>query len=136
MSRYLLDTNICIYLMRQVPLSVVERFEQCRWGDIRISAITLAELQSGANQYSADPSRIQRIIHELTDWVPVLPFDTMAAEQYGLLYQRVRSRKRDALDRLIAAHAIASNRILVTNNEDDFRDYPGLVVENWVDPAG
>jgi len=128
---YMLDTNICIYLMRQTPPAVVQRFEQCRHGDICISAITLAELQGGANAYSADQSRIQDVITRLLERVPALPFDSDAAFHYGRLYQAVKERRRDALDRLIAAHALASGCTLVTNNEADFKDYPGLKLENW-----
>ena len=64
--------------------------------------------------------------------IPVLPFTEAAAEQFGILRAAIRDRRRDALDRLIAAHAIAAGTVLVTNNEDDFRDYPGLQLENWV----
>lgn len=130
---YMLDTNICIYLMRQTPPTVVRRFEQCRYGDICISAITLAELQAGASAYSPDPSRIQHSIERLIELVPALPFGDSAAQQYGKLSQAIKGRRRDALDRLIAAHALASDCTLVTNNMADFKDYSGLKVENWVD---
>src|SRR5690606_40449759 len=125
-------TNICIYLMRATPPAVVQRFEQCRYGDICISAITLAELQAGLHASSADPARIQHTLDRLTELVPALPFDADAAQRYGLLYQAVRDRRRDALDRLIAAHAVACDCTLVTNNVADFKGYPGLRVENWV----
>jgi len=64
--------------------------------------------------------------------IRVLPFTEHAAVQYGVLRAAVRDRRRDALDRLMAAHAIADGAVLVTNNQADFRDYPGLQVENWV----
>lgn len=130
--RYMLDTNICIYLMRQTPPTVVKRFEACSYGDICMSAITLAELQCGVKSSSTDPSRIQKIIDRLIDLVPVLPFEETAAQAYGGLFQAIKNRRRDALDRLIAAHALAAGCVLITNNEADFIDYPGLFVENWV----
>jgi tRNA(fMet)-specific endonuclease VapC len=61
-----------------------------------------------------------------------VPFDTDAAESYGVLAAALRDRRRDALDRLIAGHAVSLGITLVTNNVADFRDYPGLVIENWV----
>lgn len=66
--------------------------------------------------------------------IPVLPFGTSAAEHDGVLHAAVRNRRRDALDRLIAAHALAVDAVLVTDSEVDFRDYPGLTVENWGSP--
>jgi tRNA(fMet)-specific endonuclease VapC len=64
--------------------------------------------------------------------VPALPFDNEAAANYGIIRAAVLDRKRDALDRLIAAHAVSLSLTLVTNNEADFKDYPGLSLENWV----
>lgn len=98
-----------------------------------MSAITLAELQAGVSTSSADPSRLQQVIERLKELLVVLPFDDAAAFRYGNLYQAIRDRRRDALDRLIAAHAVSAECVLVTNNEQDFRDYPGLRVENWLD---
>lgn len=131
--RYMLDTNICIYLMRQSPPAVVRRFEAASHGDICMSAITLAELRCGVRSSSADPSRLQQVIERLKKLLVLLPFDDAAAFSYGNLYQAIRDRRRDALDRLIAAHAISAECVLVTNNEQDFRDYPGLTIENWLD---
>lgn len=131
--RYMLDTNICIYLMRRVPPSVVARFERCSYGDLCMSAITLAELQCGISRCSGDPSRVAEIIDKLLAYVPALPFDQAAAGRYGEIYPAVRERRRDALDRLIAAHALAAGCTLVTNNVADFLDYPGLSVENWLE---
>ena len=62
----------------------------------------------------------------------MLPFDAESADAYGVLRAAVRDRKRDALDRLIASHAVSQALVLVTNNEADFKSYPGLAVENWV----
>lgn len=130
--RYMLDTNICIYLMRGVPPSVVARFAQFTQGDLCLSTITLAELRSGVSRRGDDRSRVEAVINRLLELVPALPFDSLAAESYGRIWQAARSRRRDALDRLIAAHALAADCALVTNNEADFCDYPGLRVENWL----
>lgn len=131
--RYMLDTNICIYLMRRVPPAVVARFEQCSHGDVCMSAITLAELQCGVSQRSDDRSRVSAMVERLLDYVPALPFEHTAAAHYGQIYQAVRDRRRDALDRLIAANALATDCILVTNNVADFCGYPGLRIENWLE---
>ena len=68
----------------------------------------------------------------LQGFIPVMPFDIDAALRYGELAAAVPERRKDALDRLIAAHALSLAVVLVTNNEADFKSYPGLQVENWV----
>ncbi|MEJ7688641.1 MAG: PIN domain-containing protein [Variovorax sp.] len=100
-----------------------------------MSVVTLAELRRGVSQRGDDTGRVAASIDRLLTFMPLLAFDAGAAIEYGELYQAVRDRRRDALDRLIAAHAIASACVLVTNKEADFRDYPGLAVENCVAPA-
>lgn len=129
--RYMLDTNICIYLMRHHPPGVVQRFAQCDYGDVVMSSITLAELRFGA-LVSPQRAKEDRALAGLIEDVPALPFEERAAKAYAAVRAAVRERRRDALDRLIAAHAIAADCVLVTNNEADFRDYPGLRLENWV----
>ena len=136
--RYLLDTNICIHLMDAHPPHLVERFRQTPIGALLISVVTYAELRHGIERYSAqDPDRFaaEQALRNLLTLMPVLPFDQSAAESYGVLAAAVRDRRRDALDRLIAAHCVSLDATLITNNETDFRDYPGLKVENWVHPA-
>jgi tRNA(fMet)-specific endonuclease VapC len=129
--RYMLDTNICIYLMRHHPPEVIQRFAQCDYGDVVMSSITLAELRFGA-RVSPQRAKEDRALAGLIEDVPALPFEERAADAYAAVRAAVRERRRDALDRLIAAHAIAADCVLVTNNEADFRDYPGLRLENWV----
>jgi tRNA(fMet)-specific endonuclease VapC len=130
--RYMLDTNICIYLMRHQPPEVAERFARCIYGEVVMSVVTLAELKCGVSERGEDRSRVAATIERLTGLVPPLALDEDASDQYAQLYKAVRDRRRDALDRLIAAHALAADCVLVTNNEADFRDYPGLRLENWV----
>src|SRR5688500_785082 len=129
---YMFDTNICIYLMRQHPPEVVKRFALMGYGDIVISAISFAELRYGIERHPESNAVAERALAALIQDIPVLPFEGTAAVSYGVLRSAVRSRQRDALDRLIAAHAVSLSLTLVTNNEADFLDYPGLAIENWV----
>lgn len=130
--RYMLDTNICIYLMKAHPPEVLARLLQLDHGDVVMSIITYAELRVGLEGLGSSRAQNERALHLLTSDIPVLPFDEAAAERYGVQRAAVRDRRRDALDRLIAAHATSLGLTLITNNEADFRDYPGLLVENWV----
>ena len=131
--QYLLDTNICIYLMRERPPEVAEHFAALRVGDVVMSAVTCAELHHGVERCSGAQQRAaDQALGRLVELVPVLPFDRRAAEAYGRLAAAAPGGRRDALDRLIAAHALSVEATLVTNNERGFRGYPGLKVENWV----
>jgi tRNA(fMet)-specific endonuclease VapC len=130
--RYMVDTNICIYLMRQHPPEVAARFAQLSYGEVVMSAITLAELKCGVDERGPDQSRVTSIVDQLVSLVPSLPFDDSAAEAYAALHRTAPARRRDALDRLIASHAVAAECVLVTNNPSDFKQYPSLVLENWV----
>lgn len=132
MQRYMLDTNICIYLMKHQPTSVANRLARQRVGDVIISAITFAELQFGVLA-SKDPAGHRTHLTDLVESIPVMPFDADSATAYGPIRYATRERKRDQLDKLIAAHARALNAILVTNNVRDFSVYPTLQIENWVD---
>jgi tRNA(fMet)-specific endonuclease VapC len=131
MPRYMLDTNMCIYLMTNQPEEVAQRFAQCFVGDVVMSAITYAELEYGV-AVCANRARERRNLAGLIEDIPVLPFDVAAASAYGPIREATRERKKDHLGKLIAAHAVAANVTLVTNNERDFAAYPGLKVENWL----
>lgn len=135
MPRYLLDTNMCIYLMKNQPEEVAQRFAQCDVGDVVMSAITYAELQYGAS-VAADPDQEQANLAELIEDIPVMPFDAPAAIAYGPIRVATRESKKDQLDKLIAAHAVALGVAVVTNNERDFAKYLGVKVENWLKSAG
>ncbi|WP_321797219.1 type II toxin-antitoxin system VapC family toxin [Caballeronia sp. J97] len=132
MPRYLLDTNICIYLMKHQPEPVARRFAQCYVGDVVMSSITYAELQFGVAM-SANPARERTHLASLVELIEVAPFGEDAAAAYGPIRHASRQRNRGALDKLIAAHAVALGVPLVTNNVKDFENYPGLTVENWLD---
>ncbi|WP_197339378.1 type II toxin-antitoxin system VapC family toxin [Ralstonia solanacearum] len=131
MPRFMLDTNMCIYLMKRQPTQVAERFAQCFVGDVVMSAITYAELEYGV-AVSENRARERRNLAALIEDIPVVPFDAAAAEAYGPIREATRDRKKDHLDKLIAAHAVALDVVLVTNNERDFASYPGIKLENWL----
>jgi tRNA(fMet)-specific endonuclease VapC len=129
--KYMLDTNICIYLIRKRPPEVLKRLEQEFEGDVVMSAITYAELRAGLEMKSVDRVRDDAALRALVARIPVQTFDEAGADAYGVARKTLPERRRDAMDRLIAAHAVSLDLVLVTNNEADFRDYPGLVLENW-----
>ena len=132
MPRYLLDTNMCIYLMKNQPEEIARRFAQCYVGDVVMSSITYAELAYGV-AVSANPEREKINLASLIEDIQVIPFDSAAGEAYGPIRLATLEAKKDALDKLIAAHAVSLNAIVVTNNTKDFAKYPGLVVENWIE---
>jgi tRNA(fMet)-specific endonuclease VapC len=136
MARYMLDTNMCIYLMKNQPEEVARRFAECYVGDVVMSAITYAELEYGV-AVSAEPEREQLNLANLIADIHVAPFDGAAAVAYGPIRLATRDSKKDHLDKLIAAHAVALKVTLVTNNLKDFAKYPGVVTENWlIAPVG
>lgn len=134
--RYLLDTNICIYVIRRRPPQVLARFQRCAVGDIGLSTVTLAELQYGVAK-SAFPERNQEALTAFTLPLEILPFDAPAAAAYGPIRATLERQGTPigAMDLLIAAHAVSLGVILVTNNPREFGRVPGLQVENWVDAA-
>ncbi|MFM7632764.1 MAG: type II toxin-antitoxin system VapC family toxin [Betaproteobacteria bacterium] len=127
----MLDTNMCIYLMKNQPVQVADRFAQCYVGEVVMSAITFAELSYGAS-VSADPKRETKNLSSLIEDIPVMPFDQIAGATYGPIRLATRESKKDHLDKLIAAHAKALSVTLVTNNLKDFEKYPGVHAENWL----
>ena len=134
MPRYMLDTSICIYLMKNQPDEVAQRFAQCRVGDVVMSAITYAELEFGvAGSKNAERERAN--LEALVEDIPVAPFDASAGIAYGPIRLATREARADHLDTLIAAHAVALDVTLVTNNPRDFARYPGVAAENWLKPA-
>ncbi|KVD29282.1 type II toxin-antitoxin system VapC family toxin [Burkholderia ubonensis] len=131
MPRYMLDTNMCIYLMKNQPEQAAKRFARYYVGDVVMSAITYAELEYGV-AVCANPDRERRNLAALIEDIPVAPFDVAAARAYGPVREATRERKKDQLDKLIAAHAISLDVVLVTNNERDFASYPAVRLENWL----
>lgn len=121
--RYLLDTNIIVALTIDADEKVVSRAAECDSDDIVTSSIALAEVALGVEQ--GKPPTMEELGAFLEE-VPVLDFDHAAAMEYARL-----PFKRGSFDRLIAAHALSRNLVVVTGNEKDFADVPGLKVENW-----
>lgn len=132
---YMLDTNICIYLAKRRPASLLSRFQTLEQGEAVMSAVTYAELRAGIEMQPANRAHDEKILSLIVSRVPIVSFEEEASVAYGFLRAAIPNRRRDALDRLIAAHALSLGATLVTNNEADFRDYPGLLVENWVTAA-
>lgn len=132
MARYMLDTNMCIYLMKNQPEQVARRFAECYVGDVVISAITYAELEYAVSISDLHTQRRTDLAALIQD-IPVAPFDMAAGVAYGPLRYATRSSQKDHLDKLIASHAISLGLVLVTNNVRDFVKYPGLKVENWLE---
>ena len=127
---YLIDTNIAIHA-RDGTDSVLDKLAE-QEGAVLLSALSLAELQCGLYKNPTFTAIRQARLEVLLRGLLVLPFDAAAARAYGrIIAQCGWARGRD-YDRMIAAHAISSGSILVTNNEVDFRDIPGLSVENWI----
>lgn len=135
MIRYLLDTNICIYIINAKPLAVLERFKLEAIGSIAISSISAAELAYGVAKSGSNKNRaaLEMFLAPLA----VVPFDELAIWQYGQLRTDLEKRGHPIgpMDTMIAAHALAINTTLVTNNTHEFARIEGLRLENWVHSA-
>lgn len=132
MIKYLLDTNICIYLIRRRPEIVLKRIQGLQVSDLGISSITLSELEYGVAK-SRKQEQNKLALTEFLTPIEIMPFDDMAAKHYGELraYLERCGTPIGSLDTLIAAHAVSLQSTLVTNNESEFRRVPGLKIENW-----
>lgn len=133
MLKYLLDTNIVIYVIKRRPLPVLEVFNR-HHGRMAISAITLAELVHGAEK-SSDVSRNIAVVEDFTSRLAVLPYDDKAAWHYGSIRAGLEKAGQPIClnDLHIAAHARGNGLTLVTNNLREFERVPGLLLENWID---
>ena len=130
--RYLLDTNICIYIRRERPQAVMTRFKALPPGAMAISVITYGELTYGVRK-SLDPRKPIMVLEELIALIPVLPMAADVAETYGTIRSDLAARGEliGNNDLWIAAHAKSLEVILVTNNEKEFQRVSGLKIENW-----
>lgn len=131
--RYLLDTNICIYIIKKQPVEVFNRLRKCAVGDVAISSVTLAELEYGAAK-SSKPAQNRNALIAFLSPLEILSFDDRAAIHYGDIRACLEKKGKiiGSMDMLIAAHARSIPLILVTNNMDEFSRVPDLRVENWV----
>ncbi len=131
--KYLLDTNICIYLIKRKPVEVIKRFTAEAMGDIGVSTITVSELTYGVEK-SQQKDRNRDALEQFLLPLMITAFDYKAA----LIYGQVRAQLERSgntigpLDTFIASHALQLNATLVTNNEKAFSRVEGLRIENWV----
>lgn len=131
--KYLLDTDICIYLIKKQNPEIWSRLLKAGIPNAGLSAITLAELKFGAEN-SRRPLDAKAALMEFTLPFEILDFNASAAACYGRIRKDLKDKGRPVgeMDMLIAATAMADGRTLVSNNEKEFRSIPGLKVENWV----
>jgi tRNA(fMet)-specific endonuclease VapC len=133
-ARFLLDTNICIFIRRQRPPEVLAKFQRLRPGEAVISVITYGELVYGVEK-SRLREQASKQLMELAGLLPVMELPMLAGQSYGAIRAGLEA-KGEVIgnnDLWIAAHARAAGLILVTNNKDEFRRIPDLKVQNWVD---
>lgn len=129
---YLLDTNICIYIINNKPPHVFEKFKQYQLGQLSISSISASELTFGVEKSGS--LRNKNALDKFLAPLDVLPYDESAIWHYAKLRQSLQSKGQmiGSLDMLIAAHALALDTVLVTNNMKEFERIDGLKLENWV----
>ncbi|OUL23254.1 VapC toxin family PIN domain ribonuclease [Nostoc sp. RF31YmG] len=132
--RYLLDTNICIYIIKQKPQKVLDKFQTLSICDVGISSITVAELEYGVAKSQQQEKNRTALLQFLLP-LEIVDFKPAAATIYGSIRSDLESRGIiiGAMDMLIAAHALSLGVILVTNNIREFSRIPTLLLENWVD---
>ncbi len=133
MIRYMLDTDICSYVIRERPLEVFEKFKKVEVNQLCISVVTYAELIYGVEHSSS--RKINRpIIDDFVRHLDIITWDEDAAEHYGKIraFLRAEGNIIGSMDVMIAAHARSQNMILITNNDKHFKRVPKLRVENWV----
>lgn len=130
--KYLIDTNICIYIINKRPAAVIKKFKQFELGEIGISTITVSELQYGVAK-SIYRKKNEVRLEEFLAPLEILTYDQTAARVYGDIRFQLEKRGRliGPLDLLIAAHAISQNLVLITNNDKEFKRIKKLKIENW-----
>lgn len=130
---YMLDTNICIYIIKQKPKSVIDKFKKMKNANICISSITYSELLYGAEKSSNIAKNLLALTMFLSN-IEILSYDESASIDYGIIRSKLEKQGKiiGPLDMLIAAHAKSLNIILVSNNLKEFERVDGLKLENWV----
>ena len=131
--KYLLDTDICIYIIKQHPQNVIKKFKSISLGDIGMSSITLAELLYGVEK-SQQQQKNKAALEEFTLPLEIVSFDDCAAQHYSVIRAQLERKGMPIgpLDLMIAAHAQCLDVTLVTNNVKEFSRVPKLKIENWV----
>ena len=132
--KFLIDTNICIYIMNNRPPEVIQRFKNIEIGLIGISSISVSELHYGVNKSRCIKHNLKRL-EEFLNPFEILPYDENASRYYGKIRSQLENQGNviGPLDMLIAAHALSEDLILITNNEKEFKRIQAVKVENWVD---
>ena len=130
--RYLLDTNICIYLIKKSPAHILEKIRGIQVGDAGISSITLSELEYGVAK-SSNPQQNRDALSAFLTPFEIHSYDQSAATYYGAIrsYLEKKGILIGPMDLLIAAHALSLSLTLVTNNVREFKRVPDLQLENW-----
>ncbi len=133
MTRYLLDTNICIHIIKRKPVHVLQRLLELDFSEVAISSITLSELEYGVSK-SAWPQKNKLALAKFLAVIAVIPYCDRAAQSYGPIQAILEKQGRPIgpLDTLIAAHAHSLNCTLVTNNTKEFDRIDTLSIQNWV----
>jgi tRNA(fMet)-specific endonuclease VapC len=131
--KYLLDTNICIALIRQKPATLIQQLTSLQPGDVGISSITLAELFHGVEK-SAQPEQNMSALEQFLLPLDLADFGQDAALAYGKIRAELERKGQPigSMDMLIAAHAVSLDAIMVTNNVQEFQRIKGLTVEDWL----
>ena len=131
--KYMLDSDICIYIIKRKPKNVLIKLKECRQDGLTISAITLAEMEHGVSN-SEYPEKNRQALAQFLSIIDVLPFDSDAAFEYGKIHTTLQKKGQliGPLDMLIAAHAVSRGLIIVTNNDGEFGRIEDLMVENWL----
>jgi len=132
--RYLLDTNICIYIIKQKPPIVLKKLKDAQPFGVGISSITLSELEYGVQKSTMVDRNALSLLRFLTVF-DVVPFDESAAHLYGNIRATLEKRGQTigGMDMLIGAHSLALNSILVTNNMREFKRIDRLKLDNWTE---
>ncbi|MBW2566163.1 MAG: type II toxin-antitoxin system VapC family toxin [Deltaproteobacteria bacterium] len=130
--KYMLDTNICMYIIKQKPQNIIERFRQTQVSEIGISSITLSELEYGVMK-SAKPEQNKLALAQFVAPIEISAYDDVAAQHCGKIRARLERQGTPigSFDMLIAAHALSINSVLITNNESEFGRVSHLKIENW-----
>jgi len=130
---FMLDTDICIYIIKRKPLRVLDRLKKAEISEITISSITLSELLFGVSK-SSKPEQNLMALTQFVAPLDILPYGDEAAQYYGELRAHLEKQGTPigSLDMLIAAHALSISGTLITNNENEFNWVPNLNIENWV----
>jgi len=130
---YLLDTNICIYIINKSPKQLVDRIKKLKVQQVKLSSISLAELEYGVSKSSSREKNRKALIHFASAF-DIVDFDDNDAEVYGLIRAKLEKKGQviGPYDMQIAAQAITRDLILATNNTEEFARIPNLKLENWV----